>query len=178
MRKDELNPRQMGERAALVISLLEAGWQETAINRLFDHGKLTPAEAQLQYQNTQLLLTVTYFAEAGRLYLSLRDPEGGPGVAVATVFGERMAEWLNAIKARQETASPENFRETLEALLMLFPDTALELEVEGTLILIPLSDPLTQRLLAAPWDALIGRNYGPYLTPEDQARLEGLAFPG
>ena len=142
MRKDELTPRQQGERAAFVIRLQEAGWEESAFNRLFDQGKMTPIEAQMLCRNPQLVLSVSYLAGAGQLGLQARDPESNAGLAIVTVFGQRMAEWLNVVLAHQKQLAPENYREVFVALGAAFPESVLELTVAGAQVHLPLSEPL------------------------------------
>ncbi len=178
MRKDELTPRQQGQRAAFVIRLQEAGWEESAFNRLFDQGKMTPIEAQLLCHNPHLLLSVSYLAGAGQLSLEVRDPESHAGLALVTVFGDRMAEWLTVVLVHQKRLAPENYREVFEALSTAFPESVLELVVSGGQVHLPLSDPLAERLLAAPWEDHALQHYTTYLTPEELARLQDEVVQG
>lgn len=139
MRKDEMSQEQLRERELIVTKLTNAGWDNTAFNRLFDKGKNVKAEARMTFRNPQRVeLSVTYYASYGLLYFGMRD-EDGLGISIASRPHNRIEEWLDIVVSGQQNVSKDNYRTCIQSILDAFPDTRQEIEREGELVLVPLS---------------------------------------
>jgi len=127
MRKDEMNQKQLQEREAIVRTLAEAGWDSTAINMLFERDEPVRCEASMRYNNDTMELGVTYFARESMVYFEIYD-HFGRGLDVAVSVNGNLPNLLDTITLSQDSISPQNYKNELNKLVSLFPDTYVDMD--------------------------------------------------
>lgn len=118
MRKSEMSPLQLQERALFVQNLTSAGWKGCPLNATFDQDFWLSEEAVMDYDNSEVKFVLSYCAKDHSMEL-LVDQDWRYDFVIH--FGQKQAEVLRAIIAFQDRLSFENLAEELPVLMQLCP---------------------------------------------------------
>jgi hypothetical protein len=154
MDQKRLTPRQLQERELIVRRLAAAGWNgDNAINRLFEKGKSFRAQAEMEYANESLKLTVTYFAhEEQPLFFGFyerREEDEEPiltalqpprGLDLVFEIEGCLEALLEAIVAVQDEIALDDYKDAVRQLLEACPRAYVWREGEEGDEIIPLRE--------------------------------------
>ncbi|MFC7326717.1 hypothetical protein [Marinactinospora rubrisoli] len=99
----------------LVVERLEAAGWEMAV------GAVTLSRAALTYPRGRMVLEIERHHERPELLFNLVDPRGGE-LTVFPVYGDRLADTLDAIVGFQDRIGPDDYREVLRELVAACPE--------------------------------------------------------
>lgn len=117
-----LTKAQRSINDAIIETLGKAGWQTTDRGSAFGIADLT-------YENDRMELYVGYRHRSSTIGLDLEDPSDGREIRFSIGFGDRLEELLRVIVSWQAKVTPRNFRDMIEGVVHVCPETYL---VEGT----------------------------------------------
>ena len=165
----------------LLVNKLEAsGWEKESFTTLYEEGKLfipDAPEAEMSRETPDFLFNVTTFLSEKNIYLIIAPgpPSNKKGqLTVFTRYGNQLELWLEQIIRLVERSDHQSLSTALADFYRFFPDSFLDIPVDGDTVSVPIDDPIAQKVLQMAWskDTL---PIVPLLDESDRERLKKLA---
>ena len=117
MRKTEMSPQQLAERALIVETLTGAGWgTPTNENEMFDEDFWLSREAVMSHAGPAVTLWMFYRADEDAMYIQFEFPDGSM-FELKLGIDKKLPEVLQVITSFQDQVTHANYRDHIRSLM-------------------------------------------------------------